>query len=181
MNTRDSSIPLPTERHPLELLHSEPLHIELLPIEHYVPHRGAMLLIDRLLEASAEHAIAEVCVPHDGLFVEDGGMPAWVGIEYMAQTVAAWAGWQAVQKNAPVRIGFLLGTRKFETFIPSFAVGTVLRVTVRCELIGSNGLGMFDCQIEDGTTIVARARISVFEPEDGAAHIHNIETGGPPS
>lgn len=152
-----------------------------LPIEHYVPHRGAMLLIDRLLEASADHAVAEVRVSPDGLFVEDDGMPAWVGIEYMAQTVAAWAGWQAAQKNTPVRIGFLLGTRKFEAFTPSFSIGSVLRVTVRCELIGSNGLGMFDCELQDGTTVVARARISVFEPEDGAAHIHNIETGGHPS
>ena len=67
---------------------------EFLPIENYVPHRGAMLLIDRLVSADAEGAVAEVIVPRDGLFLQDAGMPSWVGLEYMAQTVAAWAGWR---------------------------------------------------------------------------------------
>ncbi|TMS59797.1 hypothetical protein MW7_000690 [Imbroritus primus] len=172
-----------------------------LPIERYVPHRGAMLLLDRLLEASAEHAVAEVRVRHDGLFVQNGAVPAWVGIEYMAQTVAAWAGWQAAQRNAPARIGFLLGSRKFEALQPTFAAGSLLRVRVQCELVGSNGLGMFDCQLlasesstgstgnehgacdesceNDGNyaTVVARARISVYEPDDGAAYIQGIDAG----
>lgn len=163
-----------------------------LPIERYVPHRGAMLLLDRLLEASAEHAVAEVRVPHDGLFVENGYVPAWVGIEYMAQTVAAWAGWQAAQRNEPARIGFLLGSRKFEAFRPAFAAGSLLRVRVQCELIGSNGLGMFDCQLlisetggtaqdnkhgERYETVVAHARVSVYEPDDGASYIQGIDAG----
>ncbi len=42
------------------------------PVESYVPHRGAMLLIDRLLDAGPTHAVAEVTVPADGLFVWDG-------------------------------------------------------------------------------------------------------------
>lgn len=164
-----------------------------LPVEHYVPHRDTMLLLDRLLEASAEHAVAEVRVPHDGLFVQNGYVPAWVGIEYMAQTVAAWAGWQAAQRNEPARIGFLLGSRKFEALRPAFAAGSLLRVRVQCELVGSNGLGMFDCQLlaresngaeasieydESHETVVARARISVYEPDDGAAYIHGIDAGG---
>ena len=82
-----------------------------LAIENYVPHRGVMLLLDRLLQADAESAVAQVTVPRDGLFLQDAGMPAWVGVEYMAQAVAAWAGWQAVQAQQPVKLGFLQGTR----------------------------------------------------------------------
>ena len=147
---------------------------EFLPIEKYVPHRGPMLLLERLLDAGEEHAVAQVYVPRDGMFVQDGVVPAWVGIEYMAQTVAAWAGWQAVQRSQPVKIGFLLGSRKYEALQPSFAPGSTLRVVVRCELIGSNGLGMFDCQVWDGSVLAAQARISVFEPENGAAYIQKI-------
>lgn len=145
---------------------------ELLPIENYVPHRGAMLLLDRLLAADDETAVAEVTVPQGGLFVHDAGMPAWVGIEYMAQTVAAWAGWRARQKGGAVQIGFLLGSRRYETAQAFFAPGTRLTVSVRCELMGDNGLGMFDCRIEaDGEKELATARISVFEPGDGRAYI----------
>lgn len=150
----------------------------LLSIENYVPHRGAMLLLDRLLEAGPEHAITRVYVAKDGPFLEDGRAPAWVGIEYMAQTVAAWAGFQALQNNMPVKIGFLLGTRKFEALQPWFVAGSVLRVEARCELRGSNGLGVFSCQVYDNEALAARAQISVYEPEDGAALVMAPAAGG---
>ena len=113
-----------------------------------------MLLLERLLHADAETAVAQVTVPRDGLFLQDEGMPAWVGLEYMAQTVAAWAGWQAVQAGQPVKLGFLLGTRKFDAQCAFFALGAVLHIHVRSELVGDNGLGMFDCQIQDASAAV---------------------------
>ena len=149
---------------------------DLRPIENYVPHRGAMLLLEKLLSADAESAVAQVTVPRDGLFLQDAGMPAWVGLEYMAQTVAAWAGWQSVQAGGAVKLGFLLGTRKYQCAQSFFAPGSVLRVSVRCELIGENGLGMFDCQIHAQDAEVATARISVYEPENGSAYIQNLDT-----
>lgn len=151
----------------------------LLAIENYVPHRGAMLLLERLLHADAETAVAQVSVPRDGLFLQDEGMPAWVGLEYMAQTVAAWAGWQAVQAGQSVKLGFLLGTRKFDAQCAFFAPGAVLHIHVRSELVGDNGLGMFDCQIQDANAaVLAQARVSVYEPEDGGAYIQALETQG---
>lgn len=150
----------------------------LLGIERYVPHRGSMLLLERLLEAGEEHAVAQVRVARDGLFVQPQGVPSWVAIEYMAQAVAAWAGWRAAEKGEPARIGFLLGSRKFEAFVAFFAPGAVLRVEVRCELLGSNGLGMFDCQVLQQDRRVAQARISVFEPEDGAAYLQALAADG---
>ncbi|MNR45943.1 hypothetical protein D3C85_1648500 [compost metagenome] len=53
-----------------------------------------------------------------------------------------------------------------------------MRVEVRCELIGSNGLGMFDCQVLEHDRPLARARISVYEPEDGAAYLQAMEAEG---
>ena len=149
---------------------------EFLPIENYVPHRGAMLLIDRLLAADEESAVAEVTVPRDGLFLQDEGMPAWVGLEYMAQTVAAWAGWSATQAGKPVKLGFLLGTRKFEAGVDFFVPDERLTVHVHCELVGENGLGMFDCTIRAEEQVRATARISVYEPEDGSAYVRALQT-----
>jgi predicted hotdog family 3-hydroxylacyl-ACP dehydratase len=151
-----------------------------LPIENYVPHRGVMLLLDWLLDASADSAHAQVTVPRDGLFLQDAGMPAWVGLEYMAQTVAAWAGWQAVQAGRPVKLGFLLGTRKFQAARAHFSPGSVLRVSVLCELVGTNGLGMFDCRIQPQgeDSVLAQARISVYEPDNGSAFIQALEQEG---
>lgn len=143
----------------------------LLPIETYVPHRDTMLLIKQLKAADSESAVTELRIPRDSPFMENGSVPSWIAIEYMAQTIAAWAGYQAVQENRPVRIGFLLGTRKFEAHQPHLRVGSLIRVEARCELQGDNGLGMFDCRAWEGDTLIAQAQISVFEPEDGAAFV----------
>lgn len=158
----------------------KPMSSELLPIENYVPHRDAMLLLDRLLSADSDSAVAEVTVPRGGLFQHDAGMPSWVGIEYMAQTVAAWSGWNARHKGQAVKIGFLLGSRKYEAAQAFFAPGTRLVVSVHCDLMGDNGLGMFDCRIHtEDEKELASARISVFEPEDGKAYIPTSPAADP--
>jgi predicted hotdog family 3-hydroxylacyl-ACP dehydratase len=138
------------------------------PMDAWVPHRGAMSLLDRVEHAAGDDVVAWVTVPAEGLFVADGGVPAWVGIEYMAQAVAAWSGARAQGQGGSPKIGFLLGTRRYEAHEPSFASGAALRISAHCELIGENGLGMFDCRIECEGRELARARLSVFEPPEGS-------------
>lgn len=134
--------------------------------EAWIPHRGAMRLIDRVVEVGAEHAVAEVHVPADGLFVQAGGVPSWIGLEYMAQAVAAWAGARARRAGAAPRVGLLLGSRRYEAHCAAFPSGERLRVEARCALMGENGLGLFDCRISMRGEEVATARIAVYEPED---------------
>ena len=136
------------------------------PIETMVPHRGDMLLIDRVLHADHESVAVEAQVRGEGLFVQESGLPGWVGIEYMAQAIAAWAGARAQRRGEPVRRGFLLGSRRYETHRDTFPVGSTLRIDARCELIGENGLGLFDCRIHIDGALAAQARVSVFEPND---------------
>ncbi len=143
------------------------------PIEAYVPHRGAMLLLSRLIEVDAHHAVAEVRVPFDGLFVHDGQVPSWVGIEYMAQTVAAWSGARGRREDQPPRFGFLLGSRRFEVHCDGFACGAVLRIEAAHEFVSDAGLGMFDCRILQADEVLATARVTVFEPEDSAGFLMN--------
>lgn len=137
------------------------------PIDAYVPHRGAMLLVDRLVEAGPQHAVAEVTVPGDGLFVHDGRMPGWVGLEYMAQTISAWSGHRHVAADGAPRLGMLLGSRRYESRVADFAAGTLLRIEVQQEFVADNGLGMFACRILQDGEEVAAARLSIYEPEDG--------------
>ena len=146
------------------------------PVDAYVPHRGAMLLIDRLLEAGPQHAVAEVTVPADGLFVQDGAVPGWVGIEYMAQTISAWSGHRHVAAHGAPRLGMLLGTRRYASRVDRFPAGTVLRVEVQQEFVADSGLGMFACRILQDGEEVAVARLSIYEPADG----DSILRGSPP-
>lgn len=148
--------------------------MSLSPIECYVPHRGPMLLIRRLLDAGPAHAVAEVTVPADGLFVRDGRVPGWVGIEYMAQTIAAWSGARDLAEGREPRQGMLLGTRRYHSAVCDFVSGAVLRVDARQEFVADNGLGMFDCRIFHQGDELATARLSVFVPEHGASILKGI-------
>jgi predicted hotdog family 3-hydroxylacyl-ACP dehydratase len=140
-------------------------------IESLIPHRGALRLLDRVLEVDDEHVLAEVDVPFDGLFVRDGMVPSWIGIEYMAQAVAAWAGARARQRGGEPHAGLLLGTRRYEAQCDGFPSGQRLRVQARCELIGANGLGQFDCRITLDGRELAASRISVLDPPGGAEEL----------
>ena len=130
----------------------------------WVPHRGAMSLLETVEHCDDQGIVARVRVPAGGLFEGADGMPAWVGIEYMAQAVAAWSGARARSAGGSPRIGYLLGSRRYEAAVPAFEAGAELQVFAQCELMGDNGLGMFDCRIEQKGRVLASGRLSVFEP-----------------
>lgn len=141
-------------------------------VDDWIPHRGGMQLLDRILEADDDQAVAEVNIQAQGLFVRDGRVPPWVGIEYMAQTISAWAGGRGQRAgNAGPKVGLLLGSRRYDAHCDGFAIGSTLRVEARCQMYGDNGLGLFDCRILDGGRELATATISVFEPDDAMAFI----------
>lgn len=144
-------------------------------ITELVPHAGPMCLLDRVLAAEGERLSAEVVVPAQGLFSQDGGVGAWVGIEYMAQAVAAWAGWQARQLGLPPRIGLLLGTRRYRCSVARFAAGQCLRVDIERGYQADNGLGQFECRIHADGVELASATLTVFGPEDPSAFLNGEE------
>ena len=141
-------------------------------VEQLVPHAGRMSLLDRIvaIDGATETLVAEVTIAPTGLFFDaqgpGSGVGGWVGIEYMAQAVAAWAGWQARLEGGKPLIGFLLGSRRYCCSVPAFAEGQVLRVHVQREFQADNGLGQFGCRIECDGAEIATAQLTVFGPRD---------------
>jgi predicted hotdog family 3-hydroxylacyl-ACP dehydratase len=138
-------------------------------IEQVIPHRGAMRWVERVQHWDEDSVAVELTVPLDGPFHETGGVPVWVGLEYMAQAIGAWSGCRAHNRDAQPRIGFLLGTRRYDVATGHFAPGARLRVEARCELASDSGLGMFACRIIEGGQVLASANVSVYEPDDARA------------
>ncbi|HEX6437800.1 MAG TPA: hotdog family protein [Candidatus Binatia bacterium] len=135
-------------------------------IRSLIPHSGAMVLLDRVIAIDEETLCAEVLIGPDSLFGSAEGVGAWVGLEYMAQTIAAFAGYTASLRGEAVKPGFLLGARRYECTLPVFSVGSLLKVHVRRVLQSENGLGSFQCRIEHGEEEVATAMLTVFQPAD---------------
>ncbi len=141
-------------------------------IEDVIPHREGMLLLDRLTHHDAASVIAQAEVRSERWYADaEGNMPGWVGIELMAQAVAAWVGMTARAAGLPVRQGVLLGTRKYACETPAFPQGACLTVTARPAFRDEDGMGVFDCDIALEGRQLASASINVFEPLDFAAFL----------
>ena len=141
------------------------------PLAELLPHAGDMILIDQVLSFDEEQIHTRVTIKPGGLFNRaDGSLPAWVGIELMAQSIAAYAGCQARQAGLPVELGFLLGTRKFECNVERFPAGAELRIRALRSLQDDNGMGVFECHL-DGPGIHAEARLNVFRPPEVASYL----------
>lgn len=136
------------------------------PIADILPHSGQMVLLDAVISASDDDLCAAVTIRSDTMFCDGAAVGAWVGIEYMAQAIAAHAGWLARRRGESVKVGFLLGSRKYEASVPAFAVGSVLHVHAHRVLQGDNGLGAFECRIDSGGSTVATATVTVYQPDN---------------
>lgn len=131
-----------------------------------VPHTDPMVLLDRVLSVDEDSLCAEVGIRSDTLFCGPDGVGAWVGIEYMAQAIAAWTGYHAQMRGEPIKLGFLLGTRRYECSRPLFVLGSVLQIRVQRLFQNENGLGSFECFIDNEEGRVAAATVTVFQPPD---------------
>jgi predicted hotdog family 3-hydroxylacyl-ACP dehydratase len=127
-------------------------------------HRPPMLLLDAIQELNSRHCRAvKVVDPDEWYTLPDGSMPGWFGIELMAQTIAAWSGYEKYSDGGQPRPGYLLGTRRYKSRTSSFPPGTMLEIEVKQEFMDSSGLGAYDCEIIVDGLVVASAIVKVYE------------------
>jgi predicted hotdog family 3-hydroxylacyl-ACP dehydratase len=136
-----------------------------------IPHRGSMNLIERIAEVGEDRLSADLIVNENDPFFESGaGVPAWVGLEYMAQAAAALAGARAMNKNRPVRPGFIVSCREYISKVSVFEPGSRLRVTVRAlspDILGTSSFACAIVDLERDSASLVEGRLTVFEPETG--------------
>jgi len=140
-------------------------------VEALLPHRPPMVLLDRALGLDGEWFEAEVDVEPGSPLHQEGGVPSYVGIEYMAQTVAAYAGAEGREQGGAVKVGMLLGSRDYQARLPLFATGMRLKVRVRKALYHPGGISAMDCRVVDAATgqELAAAQLTVVQVDDVAS------------
>lgn len=131
-------------------------------VHNYILHKPPVVLIDKLVFADDESVEAIVDINKALIFADDKGVPSWLAIEMMAQTISVYAGVQGKILNRPPKIGYLLGTRKLELPVAYFEHGERLRITARRQYL-HEGLGQFKCEIFYKEHCLT-ALLSVFEP-----------------
>ncbi|MEC4726862.1 hotdog family protein [Shewanella sp. D64] len=152
---------------------SLPEPLSQLPVAEVVPHKDPMILIDELIAYKTDTLITQTNITTLSPYLDDklNAVPNYVGIEYMAQSVAALAGVEAKLRGDIIRVGFLLGSRKLKMHIPYYQLGESYQTHVTRLYQEESGLAVFECKVFHHQTLVAEANVNVFQPQDTQSYI----------
>lgn len=137
-------------------------------ITELLPHGGPAVLLDAVLEQDADSLRARVRIGPQHPYFETGrGVPVWVGIELMAQAIAAHAGLNSLRDGGPPRKGMLLGTRRYEASVTHFVDGSELEVEARREFgEDAGGVAACACRISCGGKPLATATLIIVQLDE---------------
>ena len=141
-------------------------------VDDVLPHRGTMRLVDEIVACDDEAVAVLANVDPQAWYADaQGAMPAWIGIELMAQAIAAHVGLIAMRAGGRARPGVLLGASRYEAHVCSFAPGEQLRIEAKELLKSEEGHGAYECTISADDRCLAQAVVKVFQPTDFHAFI----------
>jgi len=133
-----------------------------------------MHLLTRVLDHNRESTTCSVDPASHELFHDaEGHVPTVVGIEYMAQCIAAHAGLDASDGSVPPRIGVLLGSRRVVLHRATFPHEGEIEVHTRY-VRGRPSLGVmsFACEVrvreasgETATIVEGTLSVALAEPD----------------
>jgi predicted hotdog family 3-hydroxylacyl-ACP dehydratase len=136
------------------------------PLFQLVPHEPPMLWLDALVHWQPGLARAEARVMPDSALVHAGRLHAAVTLEYMAQTVAAYLGYEAYSAGKPVRVGMVVACRDLHLAQEWLHVGTQLVIVVHKQS-GDETLSRFSAEVSTGGARVAQATLTLLHGDPG--------------
>jgi predicted hotdog family 3-hydroxylacyl-ACP dehydratase len=135
-------------------------------VDDLVPHRGGMSLLDTIDDYGTDWLRASVVTRRSSAFAQDEGIPAWLGIEYMAQAASAFAGIERAQRGMRPTIGLLIGSRYYRavrTFIP---FDTRLDVLATLAMHDAEDFAAYDCTVSAAGSVLAQCTLKAYRPRD---------------
>lgn len=140
------------------------------PAAYYLPHASPMVLVEQVMMVSDEEAHCRVRVSASSVLAPflnpQGALPAWFGMEIIAQTIGVWSGWHGrQQQQQSPRPGMLLGGRGYRSQQASFPADSVLDIHISL-LMRDEKIGSFDGVITIDGDPWAHGRLNTYQPDD---------------
>jgi len=134
-----------------------------------VPHKGHMHLLDRVVSYNFDtvEVETEVDITDQSMFYEEsyGGVPVWIGFEYMAQSVSVMTGLVGLETHTPPQMGFILSVTNFKAEKNVFPVGSTVHIWVR-QTVRMDMAVTFEGKIFVGDEQVVSATMNTIEVDD---------------
>jgi 3-hydroxyacyl-[acyl-carrier-protein] dehydratase len=80
-------------------------------ITKYIPQRHPIVMVHALVEADDSHAVTELEIESDNVFLSEGFFAEPGLVENIAQTAAMHVGYQCSLKNIPIPIGYIAAVK----------------------------------------------------------------------
>ncbi len=142
-------------------------------------HGDDIVLINQVIECSDDYIIVDTDLNENIPFLDDyNGLkifPSYKCIEMMAQSLGCFQYINiAIQGEGKAKIGFLLGARKFDIYIPYIEYHKKLFIETKLSIQNDDGFGVYDStvyieKIKDENKLAA-ATLSVLSPKDDFIH-----------
>jgi predicted hotdog family 3-hydroxylacyl-ACP dehydratase len=126
----------------------------------FMPHRPPMLMIDALVSHTDDAFTCTKTFREGDPLVSNGRASALAVIELFAQTAAAHFGYAGLVRGGVMTSGALLGTRRIDLEVGSFAVGEEITIVAK-RVMAMAPLAQFDCEAKIDERVIASGSINV--------------------
>ena len=135
-----------------------------LTLEDLLPHRGHMMLLEKVLEADSKHALTLSRVRKSWPMAGDRGVDPLILIELAAQTAGVCNGLDRIQTKGleSEQMGWLVGIKKTEFFIHSLPFGS--KIISRAEnTYNFENLREVCCELHIENKLICKSVLQLFQ------------------
>lgn len=131
-------------------------------VEYYIPHRRTMKLLNKIADFSKDHFTTEVLISNESLLVTNEGVPTYAGLEYMAQSIAAFNSYH-FKNDALSKLGFIVSIRNYQSTHDFYPLNSLLTVHINPTFVINNS-GTFSCEIKLNDEVISIGAITAYVP-----------------
>ena len=129
-----------------------------------IPQRPPVVMVDVVDEVTAEGTVTALTIGEDNVFVSEGVLREAGLIEHIAQSAAAFAGYQTKQQNRPPRLGYI-GEIKNAVFSSFPLIGSTLHTQLHL-VAEVAGVSLIEAETQSEGRHVASCQMKIFLKEN---------------
>ena len=136
-----------------------------------VPHSGRMSFLSGIVDwgENLDWLVCRARFGEDFLFFDEefGGVPSYVGFEFMAQSIAALSGLERYLGGiVEKRIGYIMGVRNYKARGKTLPPNEDFEIRIE-EILRNGPVVSYRCGIDLAGDTISEGIINAFEPERG--------------
>lgn len=136
-------------------------------LEELLPHSGSMLLLDGIVDHTEEITTCRIEPARNEIFIADGAVPAWVGLEYMGQAACAHVLLKTRDSDSGPAGGILVSARGVSMNLDAFELDRRYHVEAT-HVLEQGRLQSCRCSIRerDGANVLMEGRLNALVSDD---------------